>query len=395
MPILMAILSPSVAVADEYRPRKLPLLETQFYNLNIDSYRISDDDPILLANTNESIFMGLRKSKKILKGKFDSKSNILKTSEVGFRVPFGGHQTGDLLLDMIANSQSLFVAIGVQSALDSKVCGGVKVLKYNLKNPSQDGQIVFSSSPCIRGEIGKFPWTARLAIDDDRNRLFIAGGNTLIDFQFGTWPSDQIPYLKQFPKKPLSNFYGKVIQLDLNSGQITTYATGIRNLGGLFYDKAQKALYLSDNGPRGGDMLYKLQKGGNYAWPTTTLGRPYGSGTTNSGQVQVNKFPDAYPPLFSWTPSISPSMLTRVTSDKFPYWKNNLIVGSLKGNSVRRLYQHQNVIVYDEVIPLGTRIRSLLQLKNGNILVGGDDGNLLSITPDGSQPGGPYPPIKS
>ena len=388
-------LPPTTANALIIQPKKLPVLETQFYNLNLKSYSTGQSDPLLLAQMDDVIFIGYRLSKKISVGRFDLNDNFIELTNYEVRVPFKGDESGDLILDMVASDKSLFVAVGVQVPLNSNVCGGVKILEFQKAKKFSNGTVIFSSSPCIKGEIGKFTWTARVALDKTKERLYIAGGNSLIDFQFGTWPSDQIPYLKRFTKIPTTNFYGKVAEINLKSGSTNTYAKGIRNLGGIFYDHEVKSLYLSDNGPRGGDMLYRLQRGGTYAWPTTTLGRPYGSGTTNPDQVQVNKFPATFPPIFSWTPSISPSMLTRINSNSFPFWKNNLIVGSLKGQSLRRLYVHENTVIYDEPIPLGLRIRSIIQLKSGKILVGSDEGSFLLISPDESQPGGPYPPLKS
>jgi glucose/arabinose dehydrogenase len=42
------------------------------------------------------------------------------------------------------------------------------------------------------------------------------------------------------------------------------------------------------------------------------------------------------PPLVFWVPAITPSGLAFYTGDKFPSWKNNVFVGSLRQGEVPR-----------------------------------------------------------
>jgi glucose/arabinose dehydrogenase len=379
------------SIANEISPNKTRL-ETQFYNLDVNLIPTGQSDGLLLARSGKTIFVGHRIEKFITYGELTSQGSFTNRGTIKLPEKFSGKLTGDLILDLHSNRTDLFVAVGMQTNSTSETCGGVYILKYLKKNKYSYGQQIFQSSPCLNGEIGQFPWTARLA--SDRNYLYVAGGNTLVDFQFGTYPSPVIPSLKNWITIPKTNFYGKVNRINLKTFQTAEFASGIRNLGGLYYDYKNSELYQTDNGPRGGDLLQKIEKGKTYPWPESTLGRPYGSDTTNKDQVKVNSLPEKTLPMFSWTPSISPSMLTRVTGNSnFPFWNDNFLVGSLKGKSIRRLFLKDDIVIYDEEIKIGSRIRSLIVTDEMNILLGSDDGKLILLSKSEIDPNGPYPAI--
>ena len=86
--------------------------------------------------------------------------------------------------------------------------------------------------------------------------------------------------------------------------------------------------WMHEHGPQGGDEINVPQAGRNYGWPVITYGENYGGGkigdgiTTKAGMEQ---------PLKYWVPSIAPSGIAFLTSDRYGAgWKGNLFVGSLK-----------------------------------------------------------------
>ena len=111
--------------------------------------------------------------------------------------------------------------------------------------------------------------------------------------------------------------------------EIFTY--GHRNSYGLRFHPVTGELWQSEIGPQGGDEVNILKPGANYGWPLVSQGRNY-SGTLVSDQPWHREGMEQ--PVIFWTPQISPAAMAFYTGDKFPQWKNNLIIGALSGQHV-------------------------------------------------------------
>ena len=86
-------------------------------------------------------------------------------------------------------------------------------------------------------------------------------------------------------------------------------------------------------------------------------------------------------PLFTWTPSIAISQGAEYDKNYFEKFKNNLIVGSLGGMSLFRLYLSEDFkIINEERIVIDERVRDLAISNNGKIIVYTDSGNLLELS---------------
>ena len=114
--------------------------------------------------------------------------------------------------------------------------------------------------------------------------------------------------------------------------EIFTY--GHRNGFGLRFHPVTGELWQLEIGPMGGDEVNILKAGANYGWPLVSMGRNY-SGTLVSDQPWYRDGMEN-PRLF-WVPAISPAGMAFYTGDKFPEWKNDLIVGALSGQHVERI----------------------------------------------------------
>jgi glucose/arabinose dehydrogenase len=148
------------------------------------------------------------------------------------------------------------------------------------------------------------------------------------------------------------------------------FSTGHRNVQGMTYDPQTDLLWSHEHGPQGGDELNQVAAGKNYGWPTITYGVNYGSGTAiGEGTAK----PGLEQPVYFWDPSIAPSGMAIVNSDKFPQWKNNILVGALKYQLIARLEMLNGQVVHEERLFEGKygRIRDVRQ---------GPDNNLYFIT---------------
>ena len=121
-----------------------------------------------------------------------------------------------------------------------------------------------------------------------------------------------------------------------------------------------------EHGPMGGDEINILRKGANYGWPITTYGVDY------SGEIvsKITERQGIEPPLVHWTPSIGVCPAAFTAGNKFPKWKNNLFVGALAFEEIRRLVIDNNQVTSQEMVMKGFgRVRDLKFGPDGALYV--------------------------
>jgi aldose sugar dehydrogenase len=143
-------------------------------------------------------------------------------------------------------------------------------------------------------------------------------------------------------------------------------------------------LWMHEHGPQGGDEINLPQAGKNYGWPVITYGENYGGGKIGEGLTAKTGMEQ---PLHYWVPSIAPSGMAFVSSDKYgASWRGNLLVGSLKfGYLDRIVLQGRKVIREDKLLTeLNQRIRDVRQGPDGLIYVLTDasNGQLIRLLPN-------------
>jgi glucose/arabinose dehydrogenase len=157
---------------------------------------------------------------------------------------------------------------------------------------------------------------------------------------------------------------------------------GHRNQQGAALHPQTGALWTHEHGPQGGDEINVIRAGANYGWPVITYGVNYGigtkigEGTHKEGMAQ---------PLYYWVPSIAPSGMAFYTGDKFPKWKGDLFVGSLKFELLVRLKLDGEKVVGEERLIKGAigRIRDVRMGPDGllYLLTDESDGVLARLEP--------------
>lgn len=170
---------------------------------------------------------------------------------------------------------------------------------------------------------------------------------------------------------------GKVLKVDSSSGELSVFASGIRNAQGLLVDR-DGVVWATEHGPKGGDELNRLVEGENYGWPLVTLGTDYGYFEWPLSQKQ-GRHEGYAEPVFAWLPSIAVSNLLQVQS-KPDAWDGDLLVGSLLAQSLFRVRLAGDRVSYVEQIPIGERIRDLAQLEAGEFILWTDGGRVLELT---------------
>lgn len=156
------------------------------------------------------------------------------------------------------------------------------------------------------------------------------------------------------------------------------YSYGHRNPQGMEIHPETGDIWIHEHGPRGGDEINIIQKGANYGWPVITYGINY-SGTEITEETSR---PGMEQPFYYWVPSIAPSGMTFVRSEKYPHLNGNLLVGSLKFVYLEHLIIENNQVQKREKILMNQgRLRSVKQGPDGFIYAGIEDVGLVKILP--------------
>lgn len=154
------------------------------------------------------------------------------------------------------------------------------------------------------------------------------------------------------------------------------YSYGHRNPQGMVKHPITGDIWTHEHGPRGGDEVNLIGKGKNYGWPIISYGINY-SGTEIT---DLTKKQGMEQPLWYWDPSIAPSGMAFVTSEKYPGWQGNILLGSLKFGQIVMLTLEGNKVVKAEVIKDElTRVRNIKQGPDGYVYVAVDGQGIYKL----------------
>jgi glucose/arabinose dehydrogenase len=142
------------------------------------------------------------------------------------------------------------------------------------------------------------------------------------------------------------------------------------------------SLWMHEHGPQGGDEINQLQPGRNYGWPVITYGENYGGGKIGEGIAAQAGMEQ---PLHYWVPSIAPSGMAFLTSDRYgSAMKGNLFIGSLKFSYLARLELSAGKVTREhKLLAGGGRVRDVRQGPDGllYVLTDSPSGSLLRLLP--------------
>lgn len=171
--------------------------------------------------------------------------------------------------------------------------------------------------------------------------------------------------------------YGKVLIVDVESGEKRILSSGNRNMQGIA-TTADGRLWTVEHGPRGGDELNLQEAGANYGWPRVTYGTQY-SRLPWPGAVPYGRHDGYQAPAFAWVPSVALSGLTRLQGFN-DAWDGDLLASSLAGQSLYRIRVLGGRGVYAERIPIGQRIRYVHQHSDGQVVLWTDSYKLIFMS---------------
>lgn len=202
-------------------------------------------------------------------------------------------------------------------------------------------------------------------------------------------------YSEKDKAQTLDNHQGKVVRINADGSvpqdnpfvktpgalpEIWSY--GHRNMQGAAINPLTKELWTGEHGPQGGDELNIDRAAKNYGWPVITYGENYGGGKIGEGTHKEGM----EQPIYKWVPSIATAGFIFYTGDKFPQWKNNILLTSLREQTLVRLVLDGDKIVKEERLlkdSVGQRLRSVVQGPDGLIYLASDEGKgkILQVSP--------------
>ena len=205
-------------------------------------------------------------------------------------------------------------------------------------------------------------------------------------------------YSRAQDSQTLGNHHGKVVRIN-KDGSVPTdnpftsrggalpeiWSYGHRNLQGATL-APDGTLWTHEHGPQGGDEINLPKPGANYGWPVITYGENYGGGKIGEG---ITAQAGMEQPLHYWTPSIAPSGMAFLTSERYgKAWQGNLFVGSLKFGYLNRMeltapYSGKVVRESKLLTDVGERIRDVRQGPDGllYVLTDNSNGKLIRLLP--------------
>ena len=159
----------------------------------------------------------------------------------------------------------------------------------------------------------------------------------------------------------------------------TIWSYGHRNPQGLAQHPVTGELWDAEHGPRGGDELNRVVAGKNYGWPVITYGMNYdGTPMTDRTAQEGMEQPVTY-----WVPSIAVCAIDFYAGDRFPQWRNNLLLGALAQQELRRIEIQAGSVTHQEVLFKGIgRVRDVVSGPDGYVyVVFNDPGRVARLVP--------------
>lgn len=202
-------------------------------------------------------------------------------------------------------------------------------------------------------------------------------------------------YSEKDKAQTLDNHQGKVVRINADGSvpkdnpfvktagalpEIWSY--GHRNMQGAAINPISKELWTGEHGPQGGDELNIDRAAKNYGWPVITYGENYGGGKIGEGTHKAGM----EQPIYKWVPSIATAGFIFYTSDKFPQWKNNILLTSLREKTFVRLVVDGEKITKEERLltkEVDERLRHVVQGPDGLVYLLTDEskGGIYQLSP--------------
>jgi glucose/arabinose dehydrogenase len=225
----------------------------------------------------------------------------------------------------------------------------------------------------------------RLAFDHEGHVYVSIGGKASYDWvQWLDKPTGKIHRVRDDGSLPADNPFAPNEE---TSTAHTVWSYGHRTPQGLATHPVAGEIWGTEMGPRGGDEVNLIVRGGNYGWPMFTHGLDYNGEPVTIGQdlgLEL-KLQDTLQSVVDFTPAPAISSFEFYRGTAFPAWENDLIVGSLRARTLYRLRIEDGQRVDEEKLLTGlARIRDVEIGADGFVyllLEHGELGTIVRLVP--------------
>lgn len=245
---------------------------------------------------------------------------------------------------------------------DKNARGMTKVVRGKIRDHQWIGEQTLFEVPDSLKVSGGNRWGCRFLFDKQGHLYFTIGDMArAMDSQNPGKPTGKIFRINPDGSIPRDNPFAGT-----RGALAAVFTLGNRNVQGIAQHPVTGEIWATEHGPMGGDELNIIRKGVNYGWPLVTYGVDY-SGEIVSDKTQME---GVEPPILHWTPSIGVSAAEFVTGNLFPLWKDDLVVGALAFEEIRRLVIENRKVKEQEMILKGVgRVRDLKFGPDGALYV--------------------------
>ena len=210
----------------------------------------------------------------------------------------------------------------------------------------------------------------RLSFDAENHLYISAGMKDTLDFmgiQDLNKPHGKIFRVNDDGSIPEDNPF-----VDVADALPSIWSYGHRSSQGLEFNPATGDHWNTEMGPRGGDELNRLVRGGNFGWPVYTTGVNYDGRPVNVAEKLGLTLAeeDAEFPVVEWTPAVAISSFIFYQSNEFPQWQNNILAGTLRATDLLRMEIKNNQVVHTETLLTDlARFRDIEIGPNGELYI--------------------------
>lgn len=242
------------------------------------------------------------------------------------------------------------------------------------ENAWVDQQVLYEAAPAFYGST-RHHYGCRIVFDPEGYLYFSVGERGIgRHAQDLSRPTGKVHRIHRDGSIPKGNPF-----VGVEAALPTIFTYGNRNPQGLAVHPQTGRIWESEHGPMGGDELNRLSPGRNYGWPEVTFGRNYDGNIIS--ELSDRAGIDA--PALYWKPSIAVCGIDFVRGDRFPKWRNQLLVGALKYEEVRLLDIRGDRVIHQEIILKNAgRVRDVACGPDGAVyVVLNGPGTVLRLTP--------------
>ena len=253
----------------------------------------------------------------------------------------------------------------------SENCWNTSIARGDLKNDFIKFKVLFSPETCVneKNEDMEFNMTqsgGKIAFYNNKNIFFSVG-----DYR--------LRYLSQEINSP----FGKLLKINTqsNNNDYEAMSLGNRNIQGLFYDKKDQKIYMTEHGPKGGDEIniidLKNNDIPNFGWPISSYGEHYTefvNGKSKYDKSPLHKSHKNYgfkEPIKYFVPSIGIKDIIKIN--------DYLLVSSLKASTLFVFkIENNNSIKEIKKVEVGQRIRDM-DLYNNKLFLSLESSNNIGV----------------